>query len=69
MFALNLREGLEARIEEFVAYVKEAHKTEPENNQIHTESEWMEEFQKWSDQKAIQRLTEDYLLDILSDGQ
>jgi len=68
VFELRLRDGLNERVDKFVAYMRESYKDDSETKQALTPKEWMEEFKKWSDQEAIQKLAEQYILDIMSDG-
>lgn len=65
VFEIKLKEGLSERIDEFVAYARESYKADPESRQVFTTEEWVKEYKSFSDNKAIQKLAEHYLLEVM----
>lgn len=63
VFENRLKDGLNERVDKFVAHIREQYKLDQESKQALTAREWMEEFEAWAKNEDIRRLAEQFLLD------
>lgn len=61
VFEKGLREGLNKRIDMFVLEMRQTY-LRGQESKVMTKNEWMETFKKWSEQKELQKLAEEYIL-------
>jgi hypothetical protein len=61
VFEFSLRDGLNKRIDMFIADMRQEYKLGRDCRAM-TKSEWVEEFKRWTEQKELQRLAEEYIL-------